>query len=205
MVAMMEKAMLPEGEKLSNTLSKEQMKLLSDLSGMPEMQLEQFKPWFASIAMLQKAMASVSTVGMDLVFQRKAKEANKRVLYLEEADAQIDMIIDAIDGATLKEALDSMVKEGITTDKALIAKLKELIAAYKTGDDKFDFAKFSGYTDEKLMEKILYRRNRNWIPMIESIVSEGNGFVAVGVMHLLGKHSVIELLSQKGLKATRVD
>ena len=44
----------------------------------------------------------------------------------------------------------------------------------------------------------------SWIPAIEKMISEGEGFVAVGAAHLIGAGSVVELLQKKGYSVTRV-
>jgi len=48
---------------------------------------------------------------------------------------------------------------------------------------------------------LLVSRNRNWVPMIESLSKEeGNLLVIVGAAHLAGPKSVISLLRKKGFK-----
>ena len=39
---------------------------------------------------------------------------------------------------------------------------------------------------------------------IEGVHTEGGGFIAVGALHLVGPHSVLDLLGQKGYRVTRL-
>ena len=65
----------------------------------------------------------------------------------------------------------------------------------------------AGYTDAELAayeERILYARNRDWIPKLEAIFAEGGAFVAVGEDHLIGDRGVVALLTARGYRLTRV-
>jgi uncharacterized protein YbaP (TraB family) len=55
------------------------------------------------------------------------------------------------------------------------------------------------------MERLLYERNRNWIPGIEMLLAgERTAIVVVGVGHLAGEGSVIDLLRQRGYTVTQL-
>ena len=198
----MRHARLPPGEKLSSGLTTEQWTLLVKLSGMPEAQLEPLQPWLASFMMLQRALAAVPPGKMDVQLQKKA--TGKTVEYFETANAQLEMLRQAIDMKALGRALDDMQKEGLTEPDAMVKLLHELIAAYRKGDSDFDFTNLAGPGDEAVLEALLYRRNREWIPLIEKLITRGHSFIAVGAAHLLGPKSVIELLREKGYEVERV-
>jgi uncharacterized protein YbaP (TraB family) len=196
---------MPAGDKLSKHLSKEQFDLLLKLSGTPAAQLDSMQPWFSMIAVLQRAAAEFMITAMDLVFQKKASEQKKRLVYLEAADDQMEIIAKSLDAKVLARSLDQMIKEKKTTLDDLKQQIRDLMAAYRKGDTSYDFTKDSGLTGPALLEKILYERNRNWMPEIEKLVAEGNAFIAVGAMHLIGEKSVLDLLDKKGIKAVRIE
>ncbi len=49
-----------------------------------------------------------------------------------------------------------------------------------------------------MLESILYNRNRNWIPKIETQITKEITFIAVGAAHLGGDKGVLNLLRKKG-------
>jgi len=201
---MMQASRLPEGQKLSASLTAKQFKLLETMAGMTGEQIDPFQPWFASILMLQKALLSVPMTGMDMTLVRIAAEKKKTLEYLEDANSQILMLQKAIDAKALAKSLDMMEQQGINTPEAMVKLLGELIDAYRTGDASFDFTKIGGYSDEEMLELMLYKRNREWVPKLLETIKQGNAFVAVGAMHTLGKKSILALLAEKGIKAERV-
>jgi uncharacterized protein YbaP (TraB family) len=50
---------------------------------------------------------------------------------------------------------------------------------------------------------MLDNRNRNWAEQIDKLLKEEDGvsFIAVGAAHLVGKNSVQDFLSQRGIEA----
>jgi len=64
-----------------------------------------------------------------------------------------------------------------------------------------------GYTEDEIVqyeEELVYSRNRNWIPKLETLFAEGDAFVAVGADHLIGEQGLVALLSKRGYLVTRV-
>jgi len=53
-------------------------------------------------------------------------------------------------------------------------------------------------------EKMLGRRNKNWIPKITKAFAQGDAFVAVGALHLGGKQGILPLLRRKGYDIVRI-
>jgi hypothetical protein len=53
-------------------------------------------------------------------------------------------------------------------------------------------------------EATFHRRNEAWLTRLLPELREGNAFVAVGLAHLIGEGSVIELLEREGLTVERV-
>ena len=147
------------------------------------------------------------TAPMDGTLLGRAKNHNKRIVYLEPASLQVKMLLKWMNIKALKAMLD---------DDDLTGHLLETRDAYVVGDEAKLEAEFNdekksalehGYTaaeyDEQ-MKDMLYNRNASWVAPIEAMHSGGGGFIAVGAAHLVGKGSVLDLLSQKGFKITRV-
>ncbi len=86
--------------------------------------------------------------------------------------------------------------------------MKDIIKSWKAGDE----AGLNEYLSESLRKdfpnlhkRIIIDRNRNWITPIEDLINSGKRtLVVVGVGHLVGKDSVINLLRSKGYKIEKL-
>jgi hypothetical protein len=57
----------------------------------------------------------------------------------------------------------------------------------------------------KLYKRLITDRNRDWIPHLETLMASGKKtLVIVGVGHLVGKDSVINLLKSRGYKVKKM-
>jgi uncharacterized protein YbaP (TraB family) len=65
----------------------------------------------------------------------------------------------------------------------------------------------AGFTEAELArleQRLVFDRNDDWIPKLESILAAGGAFIAVGADHLTGSRGVIARLAALGYRATRV-
>jgi uncharacterized protein len=147
------------------------------------------------------------TAPMDAILSSDAKELGKELVFLEPASKQLSILDKWMDLQSFKEILDDLPG----TEK----RNKELLAAYEAGDltllerverdGRAEFEKTRpAATYDAMMKELLYDRNASWIDAIEKLHQTGNGFVAVGAMHLVGTGSVLELLQKRGFTITRV-
>lgn len=201
---LMGKAMIKSGETLDQQLTPGQFELLTETLGMPAATVKQFQPWFATTQMGVKMFEGMSLVPMDMALEASAKEAGKTMVYLEDANYQMDLLMELMTADALAESLDAMVEEGMDTPEKMRKFAVEMVEAYKKGDVTYDFGKELTPADETFTEKLLVDRNKNWIPAIEKMVKDGGAFIAVGTGHLLGDDNVRALLEAKGHELTRV-
>jgi uncharacterized protein len=148
------------------------------------------------------------TPPMDKTLSARATSEHKPIVFLEPVARQLAILGKWMDVKALKMILDEL-PEGQ-------ARAKAMLDAYLAGDDRKivaisdhekDDALQHGYTADEYdreMNEMLYNRNSSWIDALEKLHADGGGFVAVGAMHLLGPHSVLELLAHKGYQVTRV-
>jgi uncharacterized protein YbaP (TraB family) len=147
------------------------------------------------------------TTPMDKVLASRATDEHKQVVFLEPASRQLAILGKWMDVKALKMMLDELPVED--------QHAKEMIDAYASGEEdklvalsdseKAD-ALHHGYTAaeyDQEMNEMLYNRNASWIDALEKIHAAGGGFVAVGVLHLIGPRSVLELLASKGYRVKR--
>lgn len=147
------------------------------------------------------------TPPMDGWLVGRARTAGKPIHYLETVSAQIAMIDPWMTAADVKAMLDNpeLAKKSATT----------MLAAYVAGDGDTLGGMFEDQTlwlaagrkpetFPAYLDALLANRNRAWLPQIEKLHGEGGAFVAVGAGHLVGPTNVLDLMSARGFKITRV-
>lgn len=148
------------------------------------------------------------TAPMDGVLLARAQGQHKELAYLEPAIKQAKLLEKWLDLRALKTILDAPEKG--------LEESKQMLAAYVAGDEAKILALADAQKKDQLahgiseaeykqsMKEMLYDRNASWIGAIEKIHARGGGFIAVGALHLVGKHSVLDLLAKRGYKVTRI-
>lgn len=201
---LMGKATYPEGESLKKNLSPAMYSLLASnlqnsLIGV-EM-LNQFKPWMAAMTILvlelQKQGFDVKS-GLDKHFFARATEDKKTFDHFETPDFQAGLFT----GLTDKES-EEFLGQTLRDMHIMKNEFDKLAKAWTTGDTKgLDKLILDSFREYPLMhKKLLIDRNRAWIPKCEEFLKgEKNVLVVVGAGHLVGKDSVVELLTAKGYK-----
>jgi len=201
----MAKGMLPSGTTVRSLLTAEQTTqytaALAKLGAPPEA-FDPLKPWlvgltFSIVPLMQSGYDPNS--GVEKVLLAKTGDKPKGALETDEfqlgifdtmpQDAQVAFMMEAAtDMDKAKPMLDRMVAEWIEGDADQLAEVMN-----------------EGMDDPKVAEALLYNRNANWANWIKTRLDQpGTVFIAVGAGHLAGAKSVQDLLTQKGIKVTRV-
>ncbi|HVZ40776.1 MAG TPA: TraB/GumN family protein [Candidatus Kapabacteria bacterium] len=200
---MVMKGMYTDGRTLKSVLSRSTYKLAArklKKMGMDISMFERFKPWMVGITMMgldAQDDGYEPQYGIDFYFHKKANDAKKPVAGLETLNDQISIFSDLPDKAQegfLLQMMDS--RQG--SDE-----LDQIVKAWKLGDTTPLEKMLSKYLvkDSDLYESMLFRRNRNWIPQIESMLNrKERTMVVVGSLHLVGDRGVIAMLRQKGYR-----
>jgi uncharacterized protein YbaP (TraB family) len=197
----------PSTTSLKDQLGEVHWKKLEDALG-PAMAsaLDHLPPMVAAAIVAIRGLPP--TQPMDKALATRAKGEHKPVVYLESAMLQVEMLRKWMDIKALKILLED---PGKTEERA-----KLMLDAYVAGDERKILAISDGERADALahgftpaeydeqMNEMLYHRNASWIAPIEQMHAAGGGFVAVGVLHLVGPRSVADLLGRKGYKVTRV-
>lgn len=156
-------------------------------------QLGVLKPFVLSSMILMKILPCERHTSYELFFTEQAKALDIPTKGLESVAEQVGMfdqipqqeqlgeIIEMLKGDKGMEEFDKMVAAYLSQD---IAKLYAMVT---------ENGMFQNYQD-----LLLDQRNRSWIPLIESYITEKSGFIAVGSGHLYGKQGVITLLREAG-------
>lgn len=195
--------LLPKGQSLRTMLGKKHWKILLKHVGQifPGPALDRLPPWMVQTMLtLDDPRSAGATDSLDSQLVSRARRQNKRVLYLETAQMQLELLAELIGVKELRETLDDV--------PAARKGLRVLLRAYRRGN----LAALAGLTlDPKDMaenprhfELMLFQRNRNWMTMLREELGRGGVFVAVGAAHYVGEEGLLELLRADGFMVARV-
>lgn len=206
----------PEGETLWDNISPETAESLTTFCeelGIPEAACNEtfssLEPWLASLTtgFLPLAMQGFDLeFGVDTYFINKAKETDKEIVEIENAIDQVSLFSDEP-----PELMETYLKEG--TDYLIENPdfFQNLVDDYAEGDVEGLTEAFQASTDTDIPEvaeferKLLQDRNVIMADAVEQTLGDDEpAFVVVGVAHLLGEESVIDLLEERGYEVTQV-
>ena len=121
--------------------------------------------------------------------------------YLEDAADSLAALFSTVTAEDLEAYLQG-TSDSFTDIVNKIAQAPQgLVDCYRASDIAcFEKQDTSG------LESLLTQRNFNWIPVIKETLelSSGPTFIVVGLLHLVGKDSVLELLQKEGFTIERV-
>lgn len=195
-----------DGRLLTDILDEPLENRLREVAGslnLPVGSLLAMKPWFAALTISTGATAAVGYTAEGVEYILQPELAAERQIYLESGAEQLDVLAGATDSeqlamfeATLAE-IDSMAKvlSKMTSHwvKGTPEKLSDL------------FLVETGAYGEAFLERLIYARNRNWMPKLENLLTENSqAMVVVGAGHLIGEGSVVDLLEKSGYEVVRI-
>jgi uncharacterized protein len=158
-----------------------------------EVELRRLEPWFASL-FIGSGGSDLPTMEPRLI--ERALARGQPLGFLETAADQFS----AIDQTPREYWVDEIAAALRDPDQASLD-FDALVNAYLQADAA---AILDPPLDPGVAEFLLYARNQSWIPQIEAWHRDGGAFVAVGVGHMLGPGSVIELLRTRGSTVSEV-
>jgi len=172
--------------------------------GMPEMLVANMKPWAVTVMLMTPA--GNNGVVLDHVLYQSAVAAGKKVHGLETVAEQMGLFDDLSHRdqiALLEDTLDNLDIVAQMLDELLIAyldrdlkRLLELNEASMRDSDPV--------LAETFNRKVIVERNYRMAERMQSRLSEGQQFIAVGALHLAGEEGLLKLLSQRGYRLSRI-
>jgi len=163
---------------------------------------EMLKPWAAAV-ILQYPKNTADGVPLDMRLQKFAEGKNINVVGLETPkeqlgifdslpmEKQIEMLAELLENYTESKKIEKkMIDSYMAKDlNRLAALIPESIAFSKNKPEA-----------ESMLEKLIYHRNVKMAQRAEKYFAAGNGFMAVGALHLPGERGVLDLLENNGYK-----
>lgn len=185
-------------------------KLLKQYNIAPEA-VASMKPWLLASVLTVSEFAAQgydAALAVDAHLSQQAHEAGQKVVELESADSQMSLF----DKMTAAEQL-VFLQEAIAgiEDKEQADQAREIAEAWRHADVKaLDALALKAEQDDTfsgrfVQKELLDGRNPTLADgMVKLMARENNSVVAIGVLHLVGKGSVPELLRKRGLSVERM-
>lgn len=203
MQLLMQHAMYSDGRSLSQVLSAstyQQLQQYAKTQGVDLAPLNQFKPDFVLLTLMQVALqkAGMAGEGVDMHFLKQAVADNKPMLFLETVEQQLAMLLNIS-----AENEDAFVMQNLQQLSELEVELTKIIAAWRSGDTSTMAELAMAFTDtpegKLFYDALLVQRNKNWLPQLEQMLATPEiELVLVGALHLAGEANVLQLLREQG-------
>jgi uncharacterized protein YbaP (TraB family) len=199
---LLQQLLLPEGVTLDAMLSEDVYHSLEaefKALGVPSLDaFSQFKPGFvASVAtLLTMQQLGFSGEGVDAYFLSKAKAAGKTTAFLEDVEAQIDMIAREGEGYE-----DDYVRYSLADLANTGTFLNTLVSEWRRGEGSFTESVLEEMKGEwpASYQAMILKRNSAWLPAIDSFLdTKPVEFVIGGLAHLHGPDGLLRQLQEKG-------
>lgn len=97
---------------------------------------------------------------------------------------------------------DSLLRRTIVSLPDIEKQFEEMVSAWRNGEAEHVARLLNKHLAglKEVSEEMLYRRNENWVRQIVELAKrEEDVLVVVGTGHLVGEHSVVALLAERGL------
>ncbi|MDK2597133.1 TraB/GumN family protein [Pseudoalteromonas obscura] len=143
------------------------------------------------------------TYGIDKQVIAHAIKHKKNIKELELFEQQLEMF------SQIAIMSDEMVTQTLSQMREADDFIKDMIEAWKTGDDailsKYYELSFDDSKYARLAEQVLViERNHTWVRTLLPDMSKTSHFIAVGALHLPKQHGLIELLKAQGFIVKRI-
>jgi len=200
--------MRQDGLRLSDGLDSYQLKLLDAAAHNGKLSLaalDSMKPWLASEFLTVAAAINAGLspeLSADDALKSRARREQKNIIYLETIEDQIRVSADQPQSIQL-----SLLTETLEGFNSLGDDLTDIAQSWAVG--RTDYLTREMVMPMKSNSPIFYdtlitQRNKKWTTQLTSFMEgSGTGFAAVGISHILGEDSLIEMLREQGYEVSR--
>ncbi len=206
-----------KGPKLNDYLSQDDYQYIVNLAvkqGLPKNMIPLLKPWFAYISYFQTPgcetfRMSKGLVSLDQEIIKKAKAGGKRLIGLESLHDQFS----AFDALDPKHQV-TLLQDGIFQHKRINDFYYTAMQLYKTRQIgmmiplSIAFAKDEEKTTAAMaefLEIMVVKRNKLMFDHSLPLVKKGGAFIAVGALHMTGRHGLVEAYRSAGYQVTKIN
>ena len=196
---------VPSLEQRVGALMADRVRDLAEQGGIDPEDMDRTESWALSLAvgnaLTQRSGLSVAN-GVETRLTEAFRAAGKPVDGIESAASQLALFDDLPDATQ-----DRLLMQGVERADAARERAHGLVRAWARGDvDALaNYAATELAATPGLAGPLLHNRNRAWVDALALRLDRpGTTLVAVGVGHLVGPGSVIDLLRQRGFTVERI-
>jgi hypothetical protein len=199
---------LPEGTSLRNMLTEETRDSLGVLARRLRLdanEMDRQRPWFALLTLTSAFYGQREysvEYGADIRILRYATWLEKPVSYLETARRQLEYFAEAIEGAPVA-GFEQVVANLRDEPDAIVENIRD----WRAGNVEETAMRLHAFFEHNptAVKILLDDRNKSWAGQIEQMMSQDKTFfVTVGIGHLGGPGSVIDILCMNGWNVERI-
>jgi uncharacterized protein YbaP (TraB family) len=196
--------LLPENQRLDDMLGKalySRVSLEMTKKGISPLYTIRLKPWAAMMVLSRPV--SQGGYALDEQLYHWGKSLNKNLCALEHLSEQLSIF----DQLSVQDQI-SILSDTLADESELEVVTEKLIQAYLSGDLAeiyLQSLEMEGSNTElalSLRERLIDHRNIKMAERLVTTLDQGNAFIAVGALHLPGKHGLLQLLTEKGFIVT---
>jgi uncharacterized protein YbaP (TraB family) len=182
-----------------------------DRLGLPEPQVARLKPFMVSSVLAfaeWSRLGYLQKYGVDAHLISQAQDAGKKIVELEGAQAQAELIgsLTREQGLQALEGTLSALERGITAEQ-----ITGMVNAWQSGDPDLLLEVARAYNEsipgaKELEEKFIWSRHDLIAEKIEGWLMNGNSrvFIAVGALHLAGPRGLVATLGKRGYQVRQL-
>ena len=196
------------GERLSTRLDSYQLKLLdaaANNGGITLAALDSMKPWLASEFL---TIAAATNAGLspdlsaDTALKSRAERKGKNTVYLDTVEGQIRASADQPDFVQMLVLTDTLERFNAMGDD--LTTIADDWAIGEIGRLEQKTVRSLARQSPEMYDALIKARNREWSRVFtRHLEDSGTSFAAVGIAHLLGEHSVQNMLREQGYDVSR--
>lgn len=167
--------------------------------GVSEQAARVLKPWAAFTTL--SLPPGQSGVPLDLALLGEARQSGKSTFGLETIDEQIAVFADLKNDEQVQILAQTVCHYG-----DFQAELEEMVQHYLARDLSavMEMAiRYESPLKGRFLDILLRQRNHRMVARLESVLTRGGAFVAVGALHLPGPEGILRLLRSAGFKVER--
>ena len=168
--------------------------------------LDAFRPWVASLVITMTEIIQLGyspQFGMDLYFEEKASQDQKRIFSMESVHEQFGLFSDQDDSFGEK-----LLELTFNTGFSRSSDIEDFFTKWQEGSTSYFEEKIIKPMDSypKIKEDFLIKRNKKMVDKVNIYRGNKKGrsyFVVMGLAHLLGEEGVVQQLKDQNLTVRR--
>ena len=173
--------------------------------GLDFAQVQAFRPWKVSFAVVDRVCNSIGfsgNNGLDKYLLETFSSSKSRIISLEDS---LEVLL-ALDRFPLEDQ-ERMLLSSLQSIELIVKQIEGLYEGWKLGSEELivQFAHEPLKVISRFFQQFILERNTTWLPKVKKLIEEEDSvLVAVGAAHLFGEYNIIDSLISVGYEVERL-